>query len=157
MRKANREITDREVLTGIFESCDVCRLGLSDGGMPYVVPMNFGYSYEGDRLTLYFHCAGAGKKLDVIARNPNACFEMDCGHELKPGDSPCNYSMNYRSIIGYGRIEVVTDPAEKIAALTVLMQKYSETGHFHFDEKVLAVTTVLRLDVSEFTGKQLAE
>ena len=42
MRKANREIRDRDAVLAIIEEALVCRIGLADGGMPYIVPMNFG-------------------------------------------------------------------------------------------------------------------
>lgn len=43
--------------------------------------MNYGFEYENGRLTLYFHCMKLGKKLDVIAKNNNVSFEMDCDRE----------------------------------------------------------------------------
>jgi nitroimidazol reductase NimA-like FMN-containing flavoprotein (pyridoxamine 5'-phosphate oxidase superfamily) len=157
MRKANREITDRGELAAVLEKCDVCRLGLLPDGIlyPYIVPMNFGYEFDGDALTLYFHCAREGRKLDIIAQNPNACFEMDCSHELKPGDAPCDYSMNFESIIGSGRISVCTEPEERLHGLTQIMRKYSMEKAFHFSEKALELTVVLKLVVTEFTGKRL--
>jgi nitroimidazol reductase NimA-like FMN-containing flavoprotein (pyridoxamine 5'-phosphate oxidase superfamily) len=50
MRRSEKEITERSAIDEIINRCLVCRLALSDGGIPYVIPMNFGY--EGN--TLYF-------------------------------------------------------------------------------------------------------
>jgi nitroimidazol reductase NimA-like FMN-containing flavoprotein (pyridoxamine 5'-phosphate oxidase superfamily) len=157
MRKANREITDCGELAAVLEKCDVCRLGLLPDGVPcpYIVPMNFGYEFDGDDLTLYFHCAKEGRKLDIIAQNPNVGFEMDCSHELKPGSAPCDYSMNFESIIGNGRISVCTERKERLHGLTQIMRKYSPEKEFHFSEKALELTVVLKLTVTEFTGKRL--
>jgi nitroimidazol reductase NimA-like FMN-containing flavoprotein (pyridoxamine 5'-phosphate oxidase superfamily) len=181
MRKANREITNRSELAAVLEKCDVCRLGLLPTGVlyPYIVPMNFGYEFctgsdagDGGRgtagdgggggcangdggLTLYFHCAREGRKLDIMAQNPNVCFEMDCAHELRRGDAPCDYSMNFESIIGSGRISVCTEREERLHGLTQIMRKYSPEKEFHFSEKALERTVVLKLSVSEFTGKRL--
>ncbi|MDR2486705.1 MAG: pyridoxamine 5'-phosphate oxidase family protein, partial [Clostridiales Family XIII bacterium] len=47
MRKADREIKGKEALTEILQKCDVCRLGLNTGGAPYIVPVNFGFEWEG--------------------------------------------------------------------------------------------------------------
>jgi nitroimidazol reductase NimA-like FMN-containing flavoprotein (pyridoxamine 5'-phosphate oxidase superfamily) len=156
MRKANREIKNQSELIAILNTCDACRLGLSDHGMPYVVPLNFGYEYFDDgNLVLYFHCASEGRKLDIIAENPNVCFEMDCSHELKPGDTPCEYSMNYESIIGSGQIVKCAEKADKIHGLTQIMRKYSDKDSFEFPDKILAITTVLKLRVDEYVGKRL--
>jgi nitroimidazol reductase NimA-like FMN-containing flavoprotein (pyridoxamine 5'-phosphate oxidase superfamily) len=178
MRKANREITGRGELVAVLEKCDVCRIGLLPDGVlyPYIVPMNFGYEFSTDSdpgdgdggdsgggecsnggggLTLYFHCAREGRKLDIIAQNPNAGFEMDCSHELKRGDAPCDYSMNFESMIGSGRISVCTEQAERLHGLTQIMRKYSPEREFHFSEKALELTVVLKLTVTEFTGKRL--
>jgi nitroimidazol reductase NimA-like FMN-containing flavoprotein (pyridoxamine 5'-phosphate oxidase superfamily) len=155
MRKANREIKDRAELAAVFEECDVCRIGMIDDGVPYIVPMNFGFSWIGDALTLYFHCASDGRKLEIIARNPSVCFEMDCSHELKIVDQPCMCSMNYESIIGNGEIVVCEDRAEKIVGLRHIMQKYSAAESFDFPEAQLNMTTVLELRVKNFSGKRL--
>lgn len=155
MRKSNREVTSREELISILDNCDTCRLGLSDDGQPYVVPLNFGYRWDPDDLTLYFHCAVEGRKLDIIRANPRACFEMDCRHELKTGELACDFSLNYESIIGEGLIEILADPLEKKAALDQIMRHYSERTGWTYDEKVLAKTVILRLRAARFTGKRL--
>lgn len=73
MRKSDREITDRSAIDEIIRRCRACRLGLSDEGQPYVVPLNFGY----DGHALYFHGAMEGRKIDVIRKNSRVCFEFD--------------------------------------------------------------------------------
>ena len=75
MRRSDREIRDRSSIDGILHAASVCHLALCDGDRPYVVPMSYGY--DGDRL--YFHCASEGRKLDVVRRNPNACFAVEVG------------------------------------------------------------------------------
>ena len=155
MRKSNREITDPADLIDILDKCDVCRIGLSENGQPYIVPMNFGYRMDGNGLVLFFHCAAEGRKLDIIRLNNRACFEMDHLHVLKTGETACRYSMNYESIMGEGLIEAVVDREEKMDALNLMMHHYSDRSDWVFDEATLAVTTVLRLRVKSFTGKRL--
>ena len=62
MRRADKEIVDREELHRILDEAMAMRLGLLDGGRPYVVPLNF--AREGDDLS--FHAAKAGHKLDCL-------------------------------------------------------------------------------------------
>ncbi|MDR2587116.1 MAG: pyridoxamine 5'-phosphate oxidase family protein [Coriobacteriales bacterium] len=66
MRKSNREIKDRSDMVDVIRRCTVCRIGFQTDGAPYIVPMSFGLSDDGDGLRLYFHCATEGRKLDLL-------------------------------------------------------------------------------------------
>ncbi len=114
MRRKDREVSDKKEIIAIINRCDLCRLALAENNQPYIVPMNFGYSFENEQLIIYFHGAHAGKKLDIIRQNPNACFEMDCSTELIKGKQACDYSMAYESVIGNGVIEFISDKTDKI-------------------------------------------
>lgn len=65
VRRKDKEITNRAEIEGILKKAFICHLGLSDGDLPYVVPMNYGYE-DGH---IYLHCATEGKKLDIIKKN----------------------------------------------------------------------------------------
>ena len=81
MRRKEREVIDYAEIEEIIRSAGCA--GLILGGMyPYIVPMNFGYENVNGRRTLFFHCAGEGRKLDLLRRNPDVAFEMDCRHRL---------------------------------------------------------------------------
>ena len=68
MRRADRQITDVKEISEILQGCKVCHLAMTDQGMPYVVPLNFGYVMEGEILTLYFHSAWEGRKQRYCVR-----------------------------------------------------------------------------------------
>ena len=70
MRRTDREVTDREKQMEILHVCKVARIGIQDGKSVYVVPVNFGFTIETDKLTMYVHGAKEGKKLDLIKENP---------------------------------------------------------------------------------------
>lgn len=83
-------------------------------GWPYVIPMNFGYTWDEDGLTLYFHGGVKGKKIDSLRADPRICFEMDCEEGLTgEGDLACRYSYAFSSIVGYGKVEFAKDNEEK--------------------------------------------
>ena len=152
MTKRELQITDLREIQRILDTAKVVRLGLAVDNEPYVVPMNYGYTMEEGKLTLYLHSAVRGKKLDMIRANPRVFFELDC--DLKPFDGvkPCQYGLSYSSIMGRGEARIVADVEEKMAAMTVLMK--TQTGKdFSFDEKLVGMVTVVRIDVSEYTGK----
>ena len=115
MRRKDREIVDTKILDEIISSAQVCRLGLSDDNAPYIVPMCFGYK---DR-SLYFHSAGDGKKIEIIKKNPNVCFEFDHNIEVLQAEKPCKWGMKYQSIIGHGKVVFIETLEEKKEALKI--------------------------------------
>ena len=108
MRRKDREITGRENIEPILQACKVCRVAMTGtDGWPYVIPMNFGYTWDEDGLTLYFHGGVKGKKIDSLRADPRVCFEMDCEEGLTgEGDLACRYSYAFSSIVGYGKVEL---------------------------------------------------
>ncbi len=152
MRRKDREISDINSIVEILNKCEVLRLGLSEDNRPYIVPMNFGFEFTG-KITIYLHCAKAGKKLDIIAKNPSACFEAESIAEVIHSDDGCSYSMRYESVIGFGNITLVSDYAEKLHALNLLLAHYAKDKTFVFPENVVNSIAILRLDIDEVTGK----
>ena len=155
MRRKDREITDKAEIMEIIAKCDVCRLALSDNNIPYIIPMNYGYEFTDGVLTLYFHGAKEGRKLDIISRNPAACFEMDCSHKLIEAEEAQGYTMEYESVIGNGKIHLCLEKAEKLRALEQLMKQYAPNREFNFSDKAIESVTLFKLVASEFTGKRL--
>lgn len=154
MRRSDREVIDINDILSIIDKCDSCNLGLSLNDIPYVVPLNFGYTFSDGKLSLYFHGAKEGKKHDIIAENPNACFSMDCAHKLLASDKGCAYSMLFESVMGSGKIENLSGVEEKRAGLVALMRKYNPNCDFSFTDAEVAAVSVLRLNVEEFTAKR---
>jgi nitroimidazol reductase NimA-like FMN-containing flavoprotein (pyridoxamine 5'-phosphate oxidase superfamily) len=153
MRRREREINDTESIELIISNSDVCRVAFADNNIPYIVVMNFGYS-GGVQTCLWFHCANEGRKLEMIKRNNYVCFEMDTDHKIYGGELGCDWGMNYSSVVGYGNISVVIDAVSKKAGLDCIMKHYGGDQKFTYDEKVMARTTILRLDITEMTGKK---
>lgn len=152
MTRREREVTDINKILEILDKAKVIRLGLVDGDEAYVVPMNYGYTYEDGRLTFYLHGARRGKKLDLIRQNPKVFFELDCDIVPFEGDVACKYGITYSSVMGRGTAVIVDDVEEKMKALTCLM-KTQTSKDFQFNEKLVSVVAVIRIDVKEFTAK----
>jgi nitroimidazol reductase NimA-like FMN-containing flavoprotein (pyridoxamine 5'-phosphate oxidase superfamily) len=157
MRRVDREITDTTGKLEIIGGCKVCRLGMIDGDEPYIVPLNFGYEYTGGVLSLYFHSAGEGRKIDILRKNRRVCFEMDGDHRLIEGDTACAYGLSYGSVIGLGLIEFIEERAEKVRALNLLMRHQTgEDRDFSYEDAQLDRVAVYRLRAESFTGKHRA-
>ena len=155
MRRKDREIHDINDKLALLEKCKVCRLGLSLHDEPYIVPLNFGYEFADNALTLYFHSAATGKKIDMLRANPSACFEVDAEHELVPGPEACKYSFRYASLIGSGTVSFIDDAEEKRNALNAIMQHQTNVNKsFNFNDDEIARVLIFKLSISEFSGKR---
>ena len=148
MRRNDREITDSAGIETILREAQVCRLAFADGNEPYIVPVCFGF----EPGSLYFHSAPEGKKIDMIRKNPRICFEVDFCDGIVKGDRACSWGMRYRSVIGFGHAEILSDPAVKQRGLNCIMQQYHGGVH-EFSEADLRSVTVVRIIIESMTGK----
>lgn len=155
MRRKERQIENRADIDAFINRSPVCRLGMVDDDMPYIVPMSFGY----DGHAFYFHSALKGRKIDVLKRNPRVCFELDESGDLIRGEKACSWSVLFRSVIGTGRAEFIEDDSEKRRALDVLMNHYSEEApkEFAYSDKALKAVCIFRVVIETITGKEKAE
>lgn len=149
MRRQEREISDRETMEQVLRRGSVLYLAMCDGDRPYVLPLSYGY----DGRALYIHCGLEGRKLDVLRRNPQVCFVVDPERELTTGEVSCSWSFRYRSVIGEGTVAIVEDEAERAAGLDVLMRQHGGAGGDYVAAS-LALTLVLRVDITSLSGKQ---
>ena len=152
MTKRERQITDLNQIRHILDTGKVLHLGLAVNDEPYVVPMNYGYTLEDGKLVLYLHSAHRGKKLDMIRANSRVFFEIDCDRMPFDGEKPCQYGMVYSSVMGRGTASMVEDVEEKKQAMSILMK--TQTGKdFTFEDRLVSIVTVIRIDVEEYTAK----
>ena len=151
--KREREVTDPGEILEILDKSMVVHLAMVDGDEPYLVPMNYGYTMEDGKLTLYVHGAVKGRKIDVLRANPKVFFSMEC--DVTPFDGPvaCRYGTTYASIMGAGKAEILEDVEEKKAGLSVLMK--TQTGKdFVFDERMVSIVNVIRIPAEFYTAKK---
>ena len=153
MTRRERQITDMQEIRDILDRCKIVHVGLVDEDEPYVVPMNYGYTMEEDgALCLYLHGATQGRKLDLMRKNPKVFIEMECDVVPFEGDVACKYGTSYKSLMGRGRAVILEDPQEKMSALSLFM-KTQTGGDFAFNERLVSVVSLIRIDVSEYTAK----
>ena len=149
MRRKEKQILEKRQIENIIGNATVCRLGMSDGQQPYIVPVCFGYQDN----VIYIHSASEGRKIDLIRQNRNVCVEFDIHASVIEGPSACSWGMAYQSVIGFGQASFIEDTVEKQAALNIIMQQYSDQ-QFHFDAGVVEKTAVIKIDVTRMTAKQ---
>jgi len=156
MRRKDREITGFENLVEVIKKCEVCHVAFHDEEYPYVVPMNFGFHTDGEKIELYFHGAASGKKHDLIRKNNKVSFVMEHTGGLITGPSVgvCESSMLFECVMGTGIIEYMPEEDKREALKAIVNQYHIHEGeNFHFNEKMVPYTSVLCLKVREMTGK----
>jgi len=155
MRRKDRQITDRTIVDEILSNSEVVRLGFIDDGRPYIVPFNYGYSDN----CIYIHCAPQGRKIDLIRQDPLVCIEAEQIAEIERYDRACQWGTNYRSVIGWGRAEIITDYQLKRDALDIIMRHYGadETHDLNYDKSQIDNMSVIKVVITEISGKQSAD
>jgi hypothetical protein len=149
MRKKEKEIKDIVAIEDILRRAMVCRLGLCESNRPYVVPLCFGYKEN----ALYIHCGPEGKKLEMLRKNNNVCFEVDIDHEIIKAEQACKWAMKYKSIIGFGKAVFVEDAEGKRMALDIIMRQFS-ANTFEYPNEAIQKTTIIKVEIESMTGKQ---
>lgn len=149
MRRAEREIKDKSTVEEILRRATVCRLAVCDGDIPYVVPLYFGC----ESRRLYFHSAPEGRKIEMVKANPNVCFEVDVDQDVTRMDTPSNWEMKYRSVIGFGKGHIVDDPEEKRRALNIIVEHYSGDPCVN-PESALGDVAVVKIQTESIAGEK---
>jgi hypothetical protein len=149
MRRNEKEIKDIETIESIINKSNVCRIALSENNSLYIVPVCFGYKDN----CLYFHCASAGKKLGIIEKNNKICFEIDNYSGLMLSENPCDWDIKYLCVIGSGKASIIDDYDEKIEALNIIIEHYSESS-YEFKNKFIDAVTIIKIEIENITGKR---
>lgn len=150
MRRTDKEISDRRRIDEIIRGSLVCRVAMAKDNAPYVVPMSFGYDGE----AIYLHTAPTGKKIECFLSNPQVCFEFERDAELRRDPQiACKWSFNFESVIGYGTISELAEPAQKEHALNEIMRQYSGKT-WPFESASAAKVRVWKIAIASMTGKQ---
>lgn len=149
MRRKEKEITDTAQIKAILEKAKVCRVAFFDEGYPYMVPLCFGF----DGKAIFFHGFNAGRKMECLRKNPRVCFEVDEDIEIVENPDPCEWSMKYRSVVGFGTAKVMEGTEEKRAGLDVIVKQFA--GHeIPFPGQAMAAIAVVRIDIESMTGRR---
>lgn len=150
MRRQEKAIGTREELSAIIRESQVIRLAMSDGGSPYMVPLNFGYDGE----CIYFHCAAEGTKVEILQRNSKVCFEFEKDVEIRTHATlPCNWSCSFQSVIGFGQAVELKTRDEKSRGLELIMAQYS-VKDWDFTDIPLDRLKVWAIQIDSISGKQ---
>jgi nitroimidazol reductase NimA-like FMN-containing flavoprotein (pyridoxamine 5'-phosphate oxidase superfamily) len=150
MRKINQEITDKSIIEDILIQSRICRIAMIDNGLPYILPFNYGF----EKNVIYIHSSPAGKKIDLLAKNPRVCFEIEQKADVVKNEKACKWATTYRSVVGYGNIEIISDFIQKKRGLEIIMAHHGAPESIDFETKQIDSLVILKLKIDDITGKQ---
>ncbi|MEE3393110.1 MAG: pyridoxamine 5'-phosphate oxidase family protein [Lachnospiraceae bacterium] len=154
MRRFKQELTEEEVKEVLKNEKRGVLAVSGDNGYPYAVPLD--YYYNEEENCFYFHGAGEGHKFDSVKNEPKASF---CIFEKEGIKEEGKWYYHVKSVIAFGKVEIMQDPDRIKDCLYKLGMKYYPTkeGVDHEIERDLKRTTLFILHVEHMTGKGVNE
>ncbi len=152
MRRKKQLLTDDDCVAILERGTSGVLAVSGDDGYPYAVPLS--YVYRDGKI--YFHCAKTGHKLDAIAQHDKVSFCVIDLDDVKPEI----YSTHYRSVIAFGRAQILDDEADKRSAFEILAAKYSPDdpqGRAQEIDKQLKNVCIFAVAIEHMTGKAAKE
>lgn len=151
MRRKDKE-RDAAFAWQVLRDATYATLAMTDSdGAPYCVPVNHVADEAGNAV--YFHCAGAGRKWDILTKEPPVCLSAVSKAELIPGE----LTTAYKSALVQGRAVLVQDLEEKMYALKLLVQALDPVSMERAvmcADKTMERTMIVKITPREVTGKQ---
>jgi nitroimidazol reductase NimA-like FMN-containing flavoprotein (pyridoxamine 5'-phosphate oxidase superfamily) len=151
-RIPKRGVYDKETIHAILDAAYLCHIGFVHEGYPVVIPTLYGREKD----LLFIHGAASSRLL----RNLQSGIEVSVAVTLVDGivlaRSAFHHSMNYRSVVLFGKAGIVDDEKDKIMALKaisdqVIPHRWEEVRPPHGKE--LKATTVLWIPINEASAK----
>lgn len=153
MKQTDKAVTDIRAICDILSRCDVIRVGMNADGYPYVIPLTFGAELKDDKIIIYFHSAGTGRKWQLLAEDPRVSVEADLYYRTvrtrTGGVTAC-----YESVIGTGMAERIEGHAEKLAAMKSILDHYKQSGFPVESCAGMSRVEVFRVVLTQVSGKR---
>ncbi len=143
-------IENQEEIHEIIRMCKTCYVAMSDGGFPYVLPMNFAL----DGTSVLLHSAQKGRMWDILKSNPRVCINWTLGEELVWQDAQvgCSYRVKSKSVLVEGVVEFVEDYDEKVVCMEKIMAQYSNLP-FRFNAPSINNVGVIRVLTEQLSAR----
>lgn len=151
-RLPKRGAYDPETIYSILDEAFICHIGFSVDGQPFVIPTSYGRNGN----VLYVHGSAASRMMREMAKEIDVCITVTLLDGLVLARSAFHHSINYRSVVIFGKAELIEDEAEKAEALR-LFTEHIIPGRWEDarppNSKELKGTTVLKLEINEASAK----
>jgi nitroimidazol reductase NimA-like FMN-containing flavoprotein (pyridoxamine 5'-phosphate oxidase superfamily) len=143
---------ERAEIYQILDEAFVCHVGFVVDGQPFVIPT--GYARIDDQLII--HGSAASRMMRALASEINVCVTVTLVDGLVLARSAFHHSMNYRSVVIFGKARMIEDKDEKLSALRALTEHIVPNRWTDVrppTEKELRATLVLSLPLAEASAK----
>jgi uncharacterized protein len=151
-RLPKRGNQERELIHSILDEALIAHVGFVTDNQPFVIPMAYGR--DGDRL--YLHGSPVSRLLKTLEQGVDICFTVTILDGLVIARSLFHHSMNYRSVVLFGKAQPVVSESEKMSALQALTEQMIP-GRWHEARipsvKELKATSVLAFEIEEGSAK----
>lgn len=150
-----RTVTDET--SEILAAGSVAHVGFVDDGMPYVIPLSYHYDAETpDKI--YLHGAQRSRAMDLLATGAPMCLTVTLTDGLVYSRKAMNHSINYRSVVMFGKGKDVTGEAEKFELFDKMVQRYfpgrNVGEHYNAPPSAdLGITALVEVDIEEWNAK----
>lgn len=144
-------VDEQHIIDEIIGKNKLCYVGLIDkDGLPYVIPMNFGY----DDGIIYLHSAREGGSIEALRENPNVCITFCSNPTLtyQNEEVACSYRMKGSSVICRGKVVFEEDFDQKVKALNILMKQYTERP-FTYSTPAINNVLVWKVEIERISTK----
>ena len=151
-RLPKRGVYDRQLVYGILDEGFICHVGFAVEGRPFVIPT--GYARVDEQL--FIHGSQVSRMLRTLSSGIDVCVAVTLVDGLVLARSAFHHSINYRSVVMFGRATIVDDREAKLAALFAFSEQVIP-GRWNDvrepTEQELRATTVLALPLVEVSAK----
>lgn len=144
-------------ICAFLHRAEIGHLAHSREGQPFVTPTNFWFDEARHRII--FHSNISGRLRDNLEQNPRVCLEACEVGRFLPANTALEFSTQYRSVMVFGRAEILQEAEERCRVLYALIRKYfpKMTPGKEFrpiTDQELARTTVYALTIDSWSGKE---
>ena len=151
-RLPKRGVYDRQLVYGILDEGFICHVGFTVEEQPFVIPT--GYARVDEQL--FIHGSQVSRMLRTLSSGIDVCVAVTLVDGLVLARSAFHHSINYRSVVMFGRATIVDDREAKLAALFAFSEQVIP-GRWNDvrepTEQELRATTVLALPLLEVSAK----
>jgi nitroimidazol reductase NimA-like FMN-containing flavoprotein (pyridoxamine 5'-phosphate oxidase superfamily) len=157
VRRRDRAVEDESWIRAYLREAPYGVLATECDGQPFITPLVF--AYDKDDSALYFHTGRGGRLLANVQRNPRVCFSVSSMGSPRAAGKACGFSVDYESVVVFGRAKVLDDEQEAIRGLRLMLDKYFPDLSYGEDyagitPEGLAATAVYRVAIDSWSGKR---
>ncbi len=151
-RLPKRAVYERETIYKILDEAFVCHVGFTVDEQPFVIPTL--YARRGDEILI--HGSAASRMMRNLATEIDVCVTVTLIDGLVLARSAFHHSMNYRSVVAFGKAKIISGEQEKFDALHLFTEKIVPERWSEIrppNAKELKATTVLLMPLNEASAK----